>query len=510
MRVKTLELLNFSGGINNVIEPHLLELHFAKDLQNCAIHNGAIKSNNGMIAIDTQDSELIYQTGERSIVKWGGAYYWTDNSSGVNGSTLGYLGVEKPQGLPTLAEGGAGGRFISGKTYSYTYSFQTTNGFRSGPVSISQFATITPSTDQGIITLSNFDSVMEDHVSIIEVWRTVANGAVFYKAGEINRFLGDSSGDIVFEDNATDAELLTHEQLDMQFTDDLPTSGKYLCEKNSVFFMAAGDRVYFSKQSNPHSYPALQFVVFDDDVTGMIASETYVLVFTLNRAYMLSGDSMADIAKQELPDAQGVSNWKTISRVKNMPIWVSNDGVCAFQAYDNRSGRKIGVLSENRVKVPAGAVSAAVANDIYYLFYDNETYAFDFLKGLKVYRLDWALDWAWYDKSNDRLVGKKNEVYYHAGGGDEQEFYYLSPEFTFGDMQRLKQLSRIYIDSSKSIEISFIIDKINKWSFTSSHKGMDQRTHFVKAGLHGRRVQLEIKGKGSLQGVRLDYSIRRL
>jgi len=504
--MKTLELLDFSGGINDVIEPHLLDVRFAQNVKNCIIHNGAIKSNKDMVSTETKVSELIYQTGERSIVKWGGAYYWTDNAGGENGSTLGYLGINKPVKLPAASNGVPGGRFPVGDQYSYTYTYISYDRFRSGAVSPTKFTIHIPSIDLGSVILTDFDDEADwpEQSIAIEVWRTLANSAVFYKVGELDRFADDK----IFIDKISDRELILREQLDV--ADELPINGKYLCEKNSVFYMASEDRVYFSKQNNPHAYPALQFVTFDDTITGMIAAENYVMVFTLNRAYILTGNSSIDIAKEELPDAQGVSNWKTISRVRNMPVWLSNDGVCAYQAYDQRSGRKITVLSENRVKVPGSAYSAAVANDIYYLFYENETYAFDFLQGLKIYRLDWVLDWAWYDKNLDQLIGKKSEVYYHAGGGDELEFYYLSPEFSMGDMQRLKQLSKIHIDSTGSIEISFIIDKINTWTFTSSHVNMDQRTHFVKAGLNGRRVQLEIKGKGSLRGLRLDYLMRRL
>lgn len=509
--METIAIQAFNGGINNVLEPHLLELNYANNLRNCTIHNGAIKSAFGSISIDSQESELLFQTGNRSIVKWGGQYYWSDNDSGELGSTIGYLGLISPRKKGNARGGVAGGRFLSNKTYQYFYTYRTIDGNRSAPYSTSDFIQYKATTDIGSILLSDFDEDnMPAYATAIELWRTVGNGSDFFKLGEAGRYNRTDDGKITYEDKTIDDVLIFNEKYDLTQPDGIQSSGKYLCERNSVFYIASGDRVYFSKQSNPHSYPELNYLTFDDTVTGMLATEDFTMVFTRNRPYYIAGDSIADIRKVEIPDSQGVSNWKTIGKVRNMPIWVSNDGLCAYQPYDNRSGRKITVLTENLFNLPLSSLSACVANDVYYLFYKNETIAFDFLDSLKIYYLDWAFEWAWYDRDNDVLVGKKGETYYDVSGGDQLTFEYTSPEFTANDMQRFKQMGRMHVDANCALTFTYYADGVEKWSYVLPYNGVDQRTEYISPLVMGRRIQVKISGKGTLRGLRFDYIIRRL
>lgn len=507
MRSKQIELINFSGGINNIVEPHLIELNYAHDLRNAQVKNGSIESLSGMAPVDAVDSEIIYQDeGKRSIVKWGGEYFWSDNETGDLGSSQGYLGIEAPTTQIAAATGEAGARFRAGSVYKYIYTFRTADGFRSGPYYFEDSrCEYENGTDIGSVLITGFDENYPEQVVAWEIWRTLADGEEYYKSGELSIWVDDKT----YEDKTIDEFILYNEKIDLVNADTLPKDGKYLCEKNSVFYLASEERVYFSRQSNPHSWPALQFATFDDTINGMIATETYVMVFTRNRAYLLYGDTVADIAKQEIPDSQGVSNWRTIGKVRNMPVWVSNDGVCSYQAYDQRSGRKIHILSEGLIDIPSDAKAACVANDVYYLFYENETIAFDFRQGMKVYKLDWAVDWAWYDRDNDRLIGAVESTHFALGNGSKLEFTYVSPELTMGDMQNLKQLAKVHVDADCDLNFTFIIDGSEKWSFTSSKKYQDERQHFLAPGLNGRRIQFQVKGTGELRGLKFDYMIRR-
>ncbi len=497
----------FNGGINNIVESHLLQPNFSKDLRNCKIQNGAISSNNAPLVFNSlPDPSLVYQDGNRSLVKFGSVFYWSDNVTGELNSSLGYMGVPTPNNKASVSAGVTGGRFVTGDTYKYFYTYRTTEGFRSAPFSISDVSLFTAQEDLGTIIVTGAGLSMPDVVSDIEFWRTAANGSVYYLAGSVDRW--SSQSDIVFEDDITDVELLISEQYDLTSPAGRPEFGRYLTERNSVFYVAVGERIYVSEQSNPHAFDQLNFITFDDTITGTISTETYTLVFTRNRAYQITGNSAIDFAKQEIPDSQGVANWQTISRVKNMPMWISNDGLCAYQPYDNRSGRKITVLSQNIFNVPKGSLASVVANDIYYLFFEEETIAFDFVDGFKVYRLDWKFDWGWYDKDDDILVGKKGEIYYNAQGGNEYEWTYLSPEFIAEDMQKLKQFGRVAVDSDSELKLVFYADRQEVWSHTI--KGSGHRREFISPLVEGRRIQIEIKGTGTLRGISYEYVTRRL
>jgi hypothetical protein len=497
----------FNGGINNIVESHLLGPNVSKDLRNCRIQNGAISSNNAPLILDSlPDESLIYQDGKRSLLKFGGVFYWSDNETGELNSSLGYLGVPTPLNKGTVTAGPAGGRFVTGEVYKYFYTYRTTEGFRSSPFSISDVSEFTVTSDLGTMVVSGADATIPDSVSHIEYWRTAANGSVYYLSGTVERWA--SEGDIVYEDETTNIELLIQEQYDLTSPAGKPDFGRYLTERNSVFYIAVDDKIYVSEQSNPHAYDQLNFITFDDTITGTISTETYTLVFTRNRAYQITGNSALDFAKQEIPDSQGVANWQTIARVKNMPLWVSNDGLCAYQPYDQRSGRKISVLTHNIFKLPPNSLAAQVANDIYYLFYEDETIAFDFVENMKVYRLDWRFDWGWYDKDDDILVGKKGEVFYDAQGGEEYEWTYLSPEFVAEDMQKLKQFGRMAVDSDGALHIIFYVDGQEVWR--NIMEGSGHRREFISPLVEGRRMQVQIKGTGSMRGVSYEYITRRL
>ena len=509
--MEQIRIENFSGGINDVIEPHLLDSRFSKNLTNAFVTNGAIKSAKKLEVTDPVVSYLTHQTGERSIVHWADEYFWSDNNSGDMSSTQGYLGVESVGNNVIASDGAAGGRFPEGQVFKYFYTYSTNEGYRGAPYSLTDVTSYTgPSGDGGTVVMTGFDTEIPNYVTYIEIWRTTGDGEEYYKVGQVNRFSGDEFGNITFTDDVADENLILNEKYDLTAPDHKPEIGKYLCEKNGVFFLAVGSKVYFSKQSNPHSYPPLQYVNFDDDISGMLAFEDYVFVMTINRSYILTGDSIVDIAKQELPDAQGIKNWKTAHRVKNMPVWISNDGLCAYVQYDQRSGRKVQVLTENLFTIPDSPKSAVVANDIYYLFYESETIAFDFREQLKITRLDWSLDWAWYDKNNDMLIGKLGVVYYKDDAGDELEFEYLSPEFVAGDMQKLKLIGRVHADANCELKFTYYTEGTEVWSYTLPYAGIDQRTEYISPLVMGRRIQVKIQGTGTLRGLSFDYEMRRM
>tara|TARA_R110001632_G_scaffold5144_2_gene20968 strand:- start:5077 stop:6600 length:1524 start_codon:yes stop_codon:yes gene_type:complete len=506
--MKELAVINFSGGINDVIEPHLIPIEMSTDLLNADVSNGAVISLRGLTQTDVDpNSELIYQNGDRQITEWGNRFYWSDNETGKLNSSLGYYGVPSTDLKPNISPGEAGGRFITDKVYSYAYSYLTSDGFE-GSLNPNLINTYKPSTDLGELVISNFGNPPE-YVTGVVVYRTLADGAVFYRVGSKSLFDKELDDTFIFEDDVSDGSLLLRPQVDLTNLTEAITDGKYLVEKNSVFYVAVGPFVRFSNVNDPMAYPAVNSITFDDDITGMLAFDEYVFVATKNRTYIILGDTFEDIVKRELPESQGVKNWRTIGRIRNSPVWLSNDGLCAYQQYDNRSGRKISIISEDLKIIPKGSKSAVVADDSYYLLFDDYALCFDFTRGLKVYRVEWVGDWGWYDKDADLLILKQGEAYFSANTGDELEFTYLSPEFTFGDMQNLKQIGRIHVDSNCDLKLEYYADGVLTSSYKSIKGDHDQRRFYVPPGWTGRRLQVKISGVGELRGIKTEYIIRK-
>jgi hypothetical protein len=506
--MKELAITNFVGGINDVIEPHLIPLEMSTDLLNADVSNGAVISLKGLVQADIDaTSELVYQNGDRQIVEWGNRFYWSDNETSELNSSLGYYGVPAPETAPNISDGVAGGRFVTNSTYTYAYAYATPDGFE-GSLNPTLTNAYTPTTNLGSLIITNFGAPPE-YVTKVVVYRTVANGAIFYRVGSKSLYDQELDGTFIFEDEVSDTQLLLRPQVDLTNLTDAITEGKYLVEKDSVFYVAVGPYVRFSNVNDPMAYPAVNSVTFDTDITGMLAFDEYVFVATRNQVYILLGSSFEDIVKQELPEAQGVKNWRTIQRVRNAPVWVSNDGVCSYQQFDNRSGRRVRVISEDLKTIPDGSVSATVANDVYYLFYDTYSICLDFNRGLKVYRVEWVADWGWYDKDNDKLIIKVGEAYFEAGTGKDLEFLYQSPELTFGDMQNLKQIGRVHVDANCDLAFEYIADGQLKSTYVSKRTDFDQRRFYVPPEWTGRRLQMRVKGIGEMRGIKLEYKFRR-
>jgi len=87
----------FRGGKNNFLSPHLIKANEAQELKGAFIEDGRLTPLAGLKkSADPVIGELSYQNGNRSIVKFGDEYFWTDNVTGEPSSTVGYVGITPP------------------------------------------------------------------------------------------------------------------------------------------------------------------------------------------------------------------------------------------------------------------------------------------------------------------------------------------------------------------------------------------------------------------------------
>lgn len=126
-----LTLNDFRGGINNWAEPYAIEATQAVDLLDTDISSGAIKAWQASVAVTDQPAHLAYRTASRSVAKFGENYFWSDNTNGGLGSSLGYVGVTPPSTLPSVTFGVRGTRFTG--SYKYVATFETAVGVESAP-----------------------------------------------------------------------------------------------------------------------------------------------------------------------------------------------------------------------------------------------------------------------------------------------------------------------------------------------------------------------------------------
>jgi len=366
----------FNGGINNFVQPHLLEQNQSVDLLDADVTDGAISSFNSTRITDTNNPFLTNQNsnGTRSLIRWDNQFYFSDNETQELNSTLGFMGIDPPLGIPSLNAINIGNLF-SGE-FKYTVTFLTDDGFESSPFQpddLTQTANIQtrientimvtadfpefsrwhifradsngnhygyhagekvtyqgrnwearvdvrttrrfplpPENFPGVnlalwrdvteiqITATGFDRIIVSNlptstlsaVTKLNIYRTIADGSTYFLLATIEK---DTN---TYEDSTSDQSLLLNKQLNLSQLNFPPifrsitgtfrrVGGRFLTEVDGVFFLANDDRVYFSRQSDPHSWDPNNFVKFDDVITAIAKEEDGVLVFTENRTYQL-------------------------------------------------------------------------------------------------------------------------------------------------------------------------------------------------------------------------------
>lgn len=582
---------NLSGGIKNWLQAFHLQANEAVDLLNADVHSGAIQPMTGRTPAATTPDILKYRTPTRSVVKWSGQYYWSDNDTGALNSTLGYMGIIPPASVPVITEGPRGTRFTG--TYRYLATYATDDGFESSSFYLTTdpadaYATFNADRtviEMGVGDYPTFDphrqfpgnplrlgyevgervvyngvayeaiQVVKDYpytegmrpeywppnqtywdltpptvvstgfdtltvtvpistqygVTKINVYRTpssnLASGIDFYLVATLT----GGTHDLV--DAVSDKDLLVREHYTLEpllppvytFSNQLwqQVGGKYLTELNGTFYLAYGDRVYLSEQNDPHSWHPLKYVNFDSTVTAIARHDTAVIVYTGNRTYRLSGTTLADLVRTDLQVAQGCPNWRSIAYFRNMPIWMSNDGLCGYSNVPNQEGKYVSVLTDQRYKFATQPLFCEVANDVYHAFCADHALCFDFKNGLLTYRVDLVADDAFFDQNADSLLIHDADTWYAATGGDTLTWSYTSPDFTGGKLLDVKHWKRVWVDCDGSVSMTIYLNGTEQTTITDVG-ATARRWMFLPAGLTGARLQLKFTGTGTLRGYQIE------
>jgi len=638
------KLTSFRGGINNWLEPHLIEADQATRLRDFGVRTGALVPLRGAGESPSRPEELAYVSAARSLVRWGGHYFWSDNETGALDSSIGYFGVESPESSPVVVPYRRGSRFV-GK-YTYLCTFSTVNGEESGtgPVGaattfnattidtstpyavISEDTTTLDSadiprfnasnialdrsgestyafrgyveagqivgpknpnsaighimygynvgdlaqlddvayqcvqdirydawgeydqkgsktlfqrrtalpeaywpgrnpvywTELGAIDSSTLEVVTTGYdslritlpkprskaVSHVNLYRTVADGATYYRVASV------PVGAERHLDNTTDEKLIANGSL--RSTSAYPplykfanggwedVGGMYLTESGGVFALAYGDRMYLSEQSSPHSWNPLNWVGFEDTITGAAIAGSDRLVFTQNRTYRVSGSSIADLVKTDLNAGQGCTNWRTVAYIRNTPVWMSNDGLCSYSPVPNQDGKYVVLPVNNRYTFSPGYVFAVAANDVYWLFYEDYAVGVDFSEELRVYEYTVSVTEAYYDPDGDVLLGKRRSDgrWVSLFTGPVLKGEYSSPNLVAGDPLSRKRFRQVRVDADESVELSASVD--GSVVYSKELKGPFPRFYYLPSKARGRGCVLTVKSKGTVRSLSVE------
>lgn len=455
---KIFSTLQFTGGMNDWIHPGLLEEHYAVKLINAEVSSGKIVPIAKPLLLQSKDpvSYGHYGTRDRSVVKWYDRYYWSNNAATVSdfygGNVENYLGIPFPiySGTnPNVSIANVSpGENEDGLTgdYKYCVCFVNPNGWESAPGSLEEYElSVNLSNQFATVTVSWTDTC----ISYAKIYRTIDKGADFYCLGEIH-----VSGS-TFTDKTSDTMLQMMNPLNTITNYPPPDRGKYLCEYDGVFFLAVESSLYFSVQGNPHAWPTLQFVLFDDTITGIVPEFQGILVFTVNNVYRVIGaESSETITKTYIPGNHGCVNFRSIAVLNNAPVWLSNDGICLWD------GNSIAVKSYRVIKTDSLIVKYAVsASDRYFLFLSSDCIVFDQKNGSIFYKLNFTCDYAWYDGKDGIMYLLVGNSLYTYGNGRKLIAFYQSPNIG-GSESSIKIFRELILNIDGESNVSIFVDGV--------------------------------------------------
>lgn len=484
----------FSGGMNEVVNPALLDNTTAALLINADIESGKISSIKMPLKLSVSDPEDLQHYGKinRSTVKIYDRTYWSNNNA-VNtpyygGDKENYLGIPFPDYNREVEFTPVSNGELTGK-FKYCVTYVNANGWESAPGDVLDY-------ERSISLENNWVKIKvtwsDERISYAKVYRTQKEGADFFCIGEI-KISGDS-----LTDNTDDYTLVGLEPLSTIDNYPPPDKGRYLCESGGVFFLAVDSTLYFSIQGNPHAWPKLNFIGFDDMITGIAPEFQGVLVFTANNAYRITGaDNVATLTKTLLPGNQGCVKYNSIAQISNAPVWLSNDGICLWD------GESINVISRKIIDtIRLQVICAVSANDCYYLFLNNNTIRYDHRNGDVFSKLDFTCNYAWYDGDSDAMYLQMPDGIYAWGSGKTGEYTYKTGYIAMPEAEYTFFKEVIITLSGNATVILYNEDKVAfTVNITQSGK------HRLKAPFNtvGRYAQVQVSGYGILKEIGVVY-----
>lgn len=483
----------FTGGMNEVVHPALLDTKTASRLVNADIENGKLASIKmpEKLPVDAPEDLQHYGKINRSTVKLYDRTYWSINDALTapfyGGVEENYLGIPYPDYSKEINFEKEAGELTGNFKYCVTYV--NSNGWESAPGAVLDYERkLTLESNSVEITVNWTD----ERVVYAKIYRTQQEGADFFCIGEIHT----KGGSII--DRTDDYMLAGLEPLSSIDNYPPPEKGKYLCESGNVFFLAVGSTLHFSALGNPHAWPLLNFIGVDDIITGIVPEFQGVLVFTANNAWRITGaSSIETLTKDLLPGNQGCVNYNSIAQLSNAPVWLSNDGICLWD------GQSINVISRQVMNTRQLQVIKAVsANDCYFLFLQNGAILFDLRNGNVFKRLDFSCKYAWYDGETDSLYLQQTDGIYLWGAGQAGVYTYVSGYIGIPEAEHT-YFREILMSCDGPANITFSVDGKSVFSVALKKSGR----HRIQPPYNtvGTYAQIKISGTGTLKELGVLY-----
>jgi hypothetical protein len=535
-------LLTFEGGLQTKVAPHLAQPNQSVECENIDLTKGSIYPLKGYVSKEYLDGETDLVTGysnimyegilissepseTRSYARYGSRLYFTNGTHVLDGDSVSY-GLYRakangeivdavPPSTPngTITESSKTDGLLNG-TYSYVYTLIDDDGIESTPSSV---YTLSANASDSTINLSfgASSSVTED-VSYIRIYRTGGSNPTW---NLIHEKEWDNTGSYTYSDNTPDIDVSRIELASFDSTAPL-SNLQYLTESNGTLFSSVGDRVYFSNNGRPEFWSPLDFLVLDDECTGLGTYRDTVVAFTESSTYVISGFNRDNITLDRLPYNEGCLNNESIANVTELLVWASKNGICAY------NGGSVELVTRNILewdtKITLGestfdsldfawddTVGYDVTNSIgfggiYYAIYANGIGLLDFNNNARASVISYSepIRDIFLDDSENTLVIVTDEGAYKVDNDEDVNLTarWKTPEITDETDTSIKQYRKVEL-SQKPTQVDIFIDGSLVKSVSN------KRIFFLPSGCYGRNIQFDIYTDNEIRSLKYEYGV---
>jgi len=361
------ELIEFSGGINTVKAPYLLNLNESRHLENSNVSKGALTSISAPLFDRVTKfpyffyyANKVYLYGSwRSNVIWDNKWYWSDGSKVGKvypDGTEYELGIEEPyKALQYSTIDNEDSPLFNDYKYTYTY-YDNNHGVESAPAPLTPYI----KGDKKSIQLKGFIKPTEKSVTHYRLYRIGGYSTMFSLVAEI------PITQTTYIDELDDTQIDGRELLTIKCGKP-PFGLHYLIELNGRLYGAVGNKLYFSALGNPDSWYIYDFIPFRDTIVALAKSPNGLLVMGNNWIQIYNPYNKIT---RVLSDVIGCKNVESIGYYNNNVIWLSQYGLMISNGYSINS------LTKDKIEEVGGLVAtgAVVINDIYYMSFKPDLY----------------------------------------------------------------------------------------------------------------------------------------
>jgi len=523
------QVVLFNGGINNIIEPHLIQDNECLNATNCCIRSGSLASARTPIEDTSQayvgvnatyykaQGEVVASNEDRFYVEWAGYLYWT-NSAGklkrYDGTTVDDIGSHTaPTSAPTTASNTTG--LLNGD-YIYLITYLHDDVFETAPSPIA--TSVTLANEKCLITYTDTPPATATH-------------RLIYRAGGYNPTFNlvarTPKADTTYLDNTADFNI-SRQEVTTTDNEAPPENIDMLVELQGTLFASLGDKVYFSRSGQPEYWNAYNFLQLPTTVTGLGISGNTVIAFTDENMYMIQGTDIRNISISKLPFTFGCKDKRTVKSLKGRLIWLSSaDEYDLLCSYD---GSQVEILNRTNIELIDNVIigsseyddytdedygdfgyeinNAVTSGRKYYLFMSGRTIVVDFEMGVKIYYMAEDVKGA-YIVSNQLYTIENSKIWdYIQPTTSYRDLNYFTKKYTNGEYTRDKTYRKIHVKGSGTWEIVVMVDDVEVYTFDNTQ---GSKVH-LPAGIYGKSIYFDISSTGyaKINEISYEFEHKRL